>query len=487
MKKILWNLAAASVAMVWALASCSTMMDVDPQGVQRRQSIDLLAEGQRLEQAQQYRLALDKYNKAVALAPSAALYYHIGSCHFAMGEFGKSYESLQKAKALAEDYPAAQYLLSRVRVQLALAQRRGATPIPAATATPTPIRPTATRPGARTPVARTPTPTPREVALAPTPTPRVTRPPRTPTPTRTRRAPTPTPIRSTPTPIRPTATPIRPTPTRPVATRPPMPVTPPPGVEIITPKATKIRANPLETPRRSPGPLPDVLPISVVFPNINGNQEDIPNPSGATSGTSVSPTLGQPPFHYDKALSYVERRPPLLEEAIEELLKVIGARPNHIDARLLLADTYDKVGRGEKALQHYEKARVFAPYDPKPYFRTGNYYLRHGAEDPANYRQAIFYYNMALKVDGDYYFAYHNLGIAYMKLDDYGRALRSYQYALKLQPNYASAHYNLGILYEQYLNRPRDAIRHYQKYIELGGPDADEVREWVRALRESLP
>jgi len=464
-RKILLNVIIAAVAAAWTLASCQRPIDVDSKTIYSRQAIDLMAEGQRYEKAGNYRLALDRYNRALGLSPRPALYYHVGSCYYALGEYAKAHQFLTAAVRMAGDYPAAQYLLSKVRIQLALAARKAATPAPGVTPTPRP--------------------TEREVAMVPKPTPRPTPPPpkvvTTPTP---RVKPTPT--------AKPTATPRRtagqPTPTPRPTARPtptlvnPIVAPPPPSVERIpTPRPTR-RVAAATPPPTAPTALPQVRREEIFPPSKVDDLTQAPATTSATIGSS--PLLGQWNFHWDRAQSFLERK--LDEEAVADLLLVLGAQPRHLDARLQLADAYDRLGRGEKALEQYEKARVFFPTDPKPYFRTGNYYLRHAGEDPSHYDRARTYYFMALKVDPNYHFAYHNLGITYMKQGDHERARNNFENALKVKPDYANAHHNLGILFEQNLNNPKAALHHYREYLRLGGPDSDEVRQWVRALEESL-
>lgn len=487
MRKILLSLMVAAAAMALTFASCQTPADVDPETVYGRRAIDLMAEGEAYERENNYTMALERYNKALELSPRPALYYRIGACYYQMAEYQKSYEYLNSAVRLAGDYPAAQYLLSRVRIQLAIAQRRG-TPTPSATATAVVITTTP-------PVAATRTPVRTEVALA---TPQITIPIETPEPTPTPR-PTRVIVETTPEPT-PPPTPIpTPTPERIEASVTPFP----------TPAPTK---TPTPRPTESVEPTPDVIVVPVTPPSSvervgpsdpdsdigegslpNIDPADLDKIFDGTSVTEISdeptsetnrdyPLLGQWRFHWSKAQSFMERN--LYEEAIEDLLICITLRPNHLDSRLMLADAYDKVGRGEKALRHYEYARVMAPRNPKPYFRTGNYYLRHAlkGEGAVLYTDALRYYNLAVRVDPKYYEAYHNAAIVYMKLGDYENARIVFEKAIEIKPDYAKAHRNLGLLYEQYLKNTEAARRHYEAAIKYGVEDADVVREYLNAL-----
>jgi len=497
MKRILWNLILAAVATALTFASCQRPGDIDRDTITGRAAIDLMSEGERYEKEGNYKMALDKYNKALDQSPSPAIYYHMGVCYNALGEYAKAQESLNTAVRMAGDYPAAQYLLSKVRIQAMLVARQGKTGAatsarPTLTATPGTAAGSATPPAPVVAITATPRTTPREVAEM-TRTPvrpesKVRTPTRvviTPTP-RATVAPTPAAVERTPVPIERTPTSLA---TEQPAVSPSNPVVmpPPASVEAIstprpTPRTTIIGA-PTPAPKTS---LPQV-PLDAIFPPTS--VEDLSStstaaPRGVIGATTETGTLlSQWQFHWEQAKSFLDRH--MDQEAVDELLQVLGSQVRHLDARLELADAYDRLGSGAKAVEQYEKARVFWPSEAKPYFRTGNYFLRHAKDNPTYYDRARTYYFTAINVNPKYFFAYHNVGVSYMEQGNYESAKTWFEKALAVKPDYASAHRNLGLLYDQHLNNPKEAIRHYREYIRLGGPDTAEVNEWLKALEEA--
>lgn len=62
--------------------------------------------------------------------------------------------------------------------------------------------------------------------------------------------------------------------------------------------------------------------------------------------------------------------------------------------------------------------------------------------------------------------AYQNMGVAYMKKDDYDQALKAFDYAIKWTPSLWQAYANRGKVYA-HMDRLDDAFADYNKAIEL--------------------
>ena len=79
---------------------------------------------------------------------------------------------------------------------------------------------------------------------------------------------------------------------------------------------------------------------------------------------------------------------------------------------------------------------------------------------------------------------FFNLAVLFDRQGRYEEAERYYHRCLDLLPEDASTHFNLGILYDDKLRRPRKAMHHYKRFLELDpeSPDAERVRSWLAAL-----
>ena len=81
--------------------------------------------------------------------------------------------------------------------------------------------------------------------------------------------------------------------------------------------------------------------------------------------------------------------------------------------------------------------------------------------------------------------AHNQLGILMRRQGKFAEAEQAYGDALAIAPDYALAHYNLGVLLDLYLQRPEEALPHYERYQTLAGED-ERVKKWIIDLRRRL-
>jgi tetratricopeptide (TPR) repeat protein len=118
-------------------------------------------------------------------------------------------------------------------------------------------------------------------------------------------------------------------------------------------------------------------------------------------------------------------------QALEAYQRALALAPGHPDAHLNLGRLLHETGRVEEAEGHYRRALESRPGDATAAF---------------------------------------NLGVA---LEDSRRphaAAAAYEQAIASDPEYADAHYNLARLWER-LGEPHTALRHWQAYRRLAGPE----------------
>ncbi|MFA5039469.1 MAG: tetratricopeptide repeat protein [Candidatus Omnitrophota bacterium] len=87
-----------------------------------------------------------------------------------------------------------------------------------------------------------------------------------------------------------------------------------------------------------------------------------------------------------------------------------------------------------------------------------------------------------LSREGERY--HYNLGVTYVRNQDYENAAKELKTSLSYNPNNAKAHYNLGIIYDDYFKDKKQARFHYKAFLELQpvSDEAESVREWLEDL-----
>lgn len=97
--------------------------------------------------------------------------------------------------------------------------------------------------------------------------------------------------------------------------------------------------------------------------------------------------------------------------------------------------------------------------------------------------EAERYFQQAIAANGNNLTALNQYAIWLREQGRFSDAEANYKQALTRWPDHADSHRNLGILYDLYLGNGADALRHYQRYLELVGDMQTPVRGWVVELQ----
>jgi tetratricopeptide (TPR) repeat protein len=85
--------------------------------------------------------------------------------------------------------------------------------------------------------------------------------------------------------------------------------------------------------------------------------------------------------------------------------------------------------------------------------------------------RAAAFWNRLLSLDPEHVSAHYHLGVVKFQLKEYQSAAETFHDVLALDPSSHLAHYNLGVLYKYFLDKPEQAIFHFQKVAEIAPED----------------
>jgi len=152
-----------------------------------------------------------------------------------------------------------------------------------------------------------------------------------------------------------------------------------------------------------------------------------------------------------------------LRAGLEKLLEAAKLDPTNSAIHQELALAYRDLGEFQLSLNHFKKALELRTEFPQAWNNMGTVYLLLGQWD-----LAINCFQMAV---GDIlyrtpHFAHNNLGLAYIKKEQYQNAIASFHKALKSAPAYSPARTNLGLALER-MNRREEAMDAYKNAISM--------------------
>ncbi|MGI8908442.1 MAG: tetratricopeptide repeat protein [Candidatus Sumerlaeaceae bacterium] len=194
-------------------------------------------------------------------------------------------------------------------------------------------------------------------------------------------------------------------------------------------------------------------------------------------GQTSKVALGTFAFHRDKADTY--RLAGRYREAAIEYETALRLNSSDTETRTLYAEMLSRHGSTTEAAEQFQKSAAQDPTDARTYYKQGNAYY-----DQQKFDLAIGAYLRAVELDPRNKFAQNNLGVVYMEQGEYARAVSRFKKVLEIDPNYDMAVLNLGIINDEHLANKDEALKYYEQYLVLKGPRSSEVERWVAALKK---
>ncbi len=107
--------------------------------------------------------------------------------------------------------------------------------------------------------------------------------------------------------------------------------------------------------------------------------------------------------------------------------------------------------------------------------------------DAQRYAEAIISYQRSLDIDPKNVDVRVDMGTCYRGVGDSERAIEEYQKAIQINPRHPNAHMNSGVVFAYDLNRPKDAVRSFERYLEVfpQAPNAEQIRQEIRKFQQA--
>jgi tetratricopeptide (TPR) repeat protein len=130
-------------------------------------------------------------------------------------------------------------------------------------------------------------------------------------------------------------------------------------------------------------------------------------------------------------------------------------------------------------INQLEQATKMSPTSKEAWINYGNSLM-----DTQRYSEAIVAYEKALALDPKNVGVRVDLGTCYRGVGKFDKAVEEYRTALKIDPNFPNGHRNLAVVLASDLHQPKEAVKEFQKYLEImpNAPDANEIRQTIMQL-----
>jgi len=178
---------------------------------------------------------------------------------------------------------------------------------------------------------------------------------------------------------------------------------------------------------------------------------------------------------------------PVVETAVEsspeaeaEISAVdLVAETNRLSYQAALDDLKNK--KVKSAIKQLEALSETAPKLDYLFTNIGLAYLK--IED---FKRAEAAFQRAISLNIRDFVAYNHLGVIKRTKGEFKEARQAYEKAISIDENYAQAHLNLGILFDIYLQDLKLALKQYQKFQSLNGSPDKTVASWIIDIERRL-
>ena len=193
-----------------------------------------------------------------------------------------------------------------------------------------------------------------------------------------------------------------------------------------------------------------------------------------------SPCKARP--HVNLAISYVNVGE--YDKAVDELLRAVVLKPDHASAHENLGVAYFHKGAYQLSIEVFRKAIALDPSQASTYYALGEAYMRVGDQD-----LAFKNFEKTLSLNPYHPEARNNLGLILVEKGLLSEATAQFERLIEFEPGFLDAYHNIGILYLNFLDKPDEAKRYFERELVLTKDPqmAAQIKEIIIQIEQTHP
>jgi tetratricopeptide (TPR) repeat protein len=136
--------------------------------------------------------------------------------------------------------------------------------------------------------------------------------------------------------------------------------------------------------------------------------------------------------------------------------------------------------KSPQEVQQLESLAKANPKNANAWIALGNAQM-----DAQRYAEAIISYQRSLDIDPKNVDVRVDMGTCYRGVGQPEKAIEEYRKGMKIDPRHPMAHLNAGIVLSSDLGRKSEAIKEFEKYLELApnAPNAADIRQDIQKMK----
>lgn len=191
-----------------------------------------------------------------------------------------------------------------------------------------------------------------------------------------------------------------------------------------------------------------------------------------------------PNVHYNLGIIYEKKN--ISDMAKKEYQAELQINQNHTQAQNALSRlTQQQTPQQQsESVDDLQKSIEKNPNDTELHLRLG---VAYGLKEQTE--EAIDEFKKAIALDDSLVLAHFNLGNAYAIKNMLNEAVIEYKKTVEIKPNFAQAHLNLGVIFAYKLPNRAEAIKYWQKYVDLNPDDQQfkTIKQELEKMKQGDP